>query len=36
VVVDWDPALDWTPAGLSPDAQDKLGERRRALRRSGT
>ena len=36
VVVDWDPVLDWTPADLSPDAQDKLGERRRALRRSGT
>ena len=36
VVVDWDQALDWTPADLSLDARDKLEERRRALRRTRT
>ena len=36
VVVDWAPALDWTPADLSPEARDKLEERRRALRRTRT
>jgi metal-sulfur cluster biosynthetic enzyme len=36
VVVDWDPSLDWTPTDLSPEARDKLEERRRALQRSQT
>ena len=31
VVVDWDPTLDWTPADLSPEARDRLEERRSAL-----
>ncbi len=31
VVVEWDPSLDWTPEDLSPAAQSKLEERRRAL-----
>jgi metal-sulfur cluster biosynthetic enzyme len=35
VAVDWDPSLDWTPEDLSPAAQSKLEERRRALWRSG-
>ncbi len=34
VTVDWDPSLDWTPEDLTPAAQSKLEERRRALWRS--
>ena len=31
VMVEWDPTLDWTPMDLSPDARERLEQRRREL-----